>query len=199
MIYKCLLYLSGLITLSLGVVLMIKAKVGIAPWDAVNVSLKNEIGMSIGFWVFAVGSVLILVNALIKRGMPNFLGFIPIVIIGIMIDGWNMTISINENTVSLTGEWLLFCTGLLVLSSGIALYIRSSLPMVPNDEFMIELSKRTGWSLAWTKTCGEGLAWLIAFLLKGPIGIGTLLVLGCLGILIHTFSRFMDWMKIPKY
>lgn len=196
---KWSMYLGGLLTLSLGVVLMIKASIGIAPWDALNVALEKNIGMSIGFWVFAVGSVLILINGLIKQGMPNLLGFIPIIIIGLLIDGLNALLTDGVDIDNQFAGWFLFATGLLILSCGIALYIRSSLPAVPNDEFMIELSKRTGWSLAITKTCGEGLAFCIAFLLNGPIGVGTLVVLCLLGVLIDVVSRIFDMIKIPKY
>lgn len=41
-----------------------------------------------------------------------------------------------------------FFIGLLRISCGLALYICSSLLAVLNDEFMIELSKRTGLKLA---------------------------------------------------
>lgn len=196
---KWSMYLGGLLTLSLGVVLMIKASIGIAPWDALNVALEKNIGMSIGFWVFAVGSVLIVINGLIKQGMPNLLGFIPIIIIGLLIDGLNALLTVGVDIDNQFAGWFLFAAGLLILSCGIALYIRSSLPAVPNDEFMIELSKRTGWSLAITKTCGEGLAFCIAFLLNGPVGVGTLVVLCLLGVLIDVVSRFFDMIKIPKY
>lgn len=196
---KWIMYLGGLLTLSFGVVLMIQARIGIAPWDALNVALEKHLGMSIGFWVFAVGSILIIINGFIKQGMPDLLGFIPIIIIGLLIDGINFLFADGMDSNNKITGWFLFITGLLVLSCGIAFYIRSSLPAVPNDEFMIELSKRTGWSLALTKTCGEGLAFLIAFLLNGPIGIGTLVVVCLLGVLINVASRFFDMIKIPKY
>lgn len=196
---KWMMYLGGLLTLSFGVVLMIKASMGIAPWDALNVALEKHIGMSIGFWVFAVGSVLIVINGLIKQGIPNLLGFIPVIIIGLLIDGLNALLTGRIDIDSQFSGWFLFVAGLLILSCGIALYIRSSLPAVPNDEFMIELSKRTGWSLAITKTCGEGLAFCVAFLLNGPVGIGTLVVLCLLGVLIDVVSRIFDMIKIPKY
>lgn len=198
-IQKCSMYLGGLLTLSLGVVIMIKASIGIAPWDALNVALEKNIGMSIGFWVFAVGSVLIVINGLIKQGIPNLLGFIPIIIIGLLIDGLNTLLTGGVDIDNQLAGWFLFAAGLLILSCGIALYIRSSLPAVPNDEFMIELSKRTGWSLAITKTCGEVLAFCIAFLLNGPVDVGTLVVLCLLGVLIDVVSRIFDMIKIPKY
>lgn len=131
--------------------------------------------------------------------MPNLLGFIPIIIIGLLIDGLNALLTGGIDIDSQFSGWFLFVAGLLILSCGIALYIRSSLPAVPNDEFMIELSKRTGWSLAITKTCGEGLVFCVAFLLNGPVGIGTLVVLCLLGVLIDVVSRIFDMIKIPKY
>lgn len=43
--------------------------------------------MSIGFWVFTIGSGLIFINDQIKQGIPNLLGFIPIFFIGLLVDG----------------------------------------------------------------------------------------------------------------
>lgn len=195
---RSLIYLIGLFVLSLGVVCMIKSKVGIAPWDALNVALSERIGLTIGSWVFIVGGILIFVNSLIKMKLPNIAGFIPIFIIGAFVDLLNVKILSFIKVNILLFQWSLFFVGLCILALGIAIYLRASLPTVPNDELMLAITKRTGWGITNTKSIGEAIAFVLAIVLKGPVGLGTIIVLLCLGVFVGLFDQLLHKMGMPR-
>ncbi|WP_454429351.1 YczE/YyaS/YitT family protein [Bacillus solitudinis] len=177
---------------------MIKSNVGIAPWDALNVALSQRIGLTIGSWVFLVGGVLIFVNSIIKRSTPNLGGFIPILIIGSFVDLLNLKILHFIKIHVYVLQWVLFFGGLSVLALGIAIYLRASFLSVPNDELMLAITARTGWKINVTKTIGEAIAFILAFLLKGPIGIGSVIVVLCLGLLVGVFDQLLHKMGMAR-
>lgn len=194
---RCLIYIAGLFILSVGVVCMIKSNTGIAPWDALNVALSELIGLTIGSWVFIVGGILIFINSLIKMRFPNLAGFIPIVIIGSFVD-LKPKGSFVLKTDAVILQWSLFLIGLCILAMGIAIYLRASFPSIPNDELMLAITERTGWGINITKTIGEALAFVLAIILQGPIGIGTIIVPLCLGILVGLFDKLLHKMGKPR-
>ncbi|MEW9502979.1 YczE/YyaS/YitT family protein [Jeotgalibacillus marinus] len=196
--FRCLMYLAGLFVLSLGVVLTIKSNVGIAPWDALNVALSEKIGLTIGSWVFIVGGVLIFVNSTIKRSAPNVAGFIPILIIGVFVDLLNLKLLSFVQVDSLWIKWCLFFGGLSILAFGITIYLRASFPSVPNDELMLAITDRTGWGINITKTITEAIAFVLAIVLKGPVGLGTIIVVLCLGLLVGVFDQLLHKVGMPR-
>ncbi|KMN45649.1 YczE/YyaS/YitT family protein [Bacillus sp. LK2] len=195
---RCLIYIIGLFVLSLGVVCMIKSNVGIAPWDALNVALSERIGLTIGSWVFIIGGILIFINSLIKMKLPNIAGFIPIFIIGTFVDLLNLKILSSVKVDVLLFKWSLFFIGLCILALGIAIYLRASLPSVPNDELMLAITARTGWGINITKTIGEAIAFVLAIVLQGPVGLGTIIVLLCLGVIVGLFDQLLHKMGMPR-
>ncbi|CAM4414438.1 YczE/YyaS/YitT family protein [Paenibacillus tarimensis] len=198
LVKRCLIYLAGLFILSSGVVLMIKSNVGIAPWDALNVALSERIGLTVGSWVFIVGGILIFVNSIIRRRVPNLTGLIPILIIGLFVDLLNLGLLSSMEVQPLVLRWVLFVGGLSVLALGIVIYLRASLPTVPNDELMLAITERTGWGIHVTKTIGEIAAFILAVMWQGPVGLGTIIVVLCLGLFVGLFDQLLSKAGVPR-
>ena len=83
-----LFYIIGLIFLSFGISLMILSNLGAGPWDAMYVGLSENVGLTVGSWVFIVGSLLIIINGVLLRKIPDFLAVITIILIGSFMDFW---------------------------------------------------------------------------------------------------------------
>ncbi len=173
-------------------------------WDSSMGCIKccfiKKIGLTIGSWVFIVGGILIFVNGFIKRSIPNVSGFIPILIIGLFVDILNLKLLQFLQIEDLFYRWFLFLGGLCILTFGIAVYLRASFPSVPNDELMLAITKRTGWGINVTKTIGEGIAFGLAFIGigGGPIGVGTIIVVLCLGFLIGLFDQLLHKVGLTR-
>ena len=192
---KSLIYVAGLFTLAFGVVLLINADVGIAPWDALYVALSDQIGFTVGSWVFIVGGILIFINSLIMMRKPNLAGFIPIILLGLFVDLLNLKILTFIDVNGIVPRWILFLVGLVIMGLGIAVYLFASLASIPNDELMLALTERTGWSIGVTKTITEAIAFVLAFLLGGPMGAGTFVEVLLLGFLVGWFDKLLKKIK----
>jgi len=182
-----LFYLIGLTFLSLGISLMILADLGAGPWDAMYVGLSDVIGLSVGSWVFVVGIFLILLNGIIMKKIPDFPAIITIFIIGILIDFWLLLVFMELEPAGMILRACMLMGGIVIIAIGIACYLQSNFARNPMDSLMMAIQYRTGKSLAVSKTMMELTVFIIAFLLGGPIGIGTVLSTILIGPIIQFF------------
>lgn len=182
-----LFYLIGLIFLSLGISLMILADLGAGPWDAMYVGLSEMIGLSVGTWIFIVGILLILLNGLIMKKIPDFSAIITIFIIGAFMDFWLLVVFPEFTTATIAMRTFMLIAGIVIIAIGIASYLQSNFARNPMDSLMMAIQYRTGKSMWVSKTGMELTVLVIAFFVGGPIGIGTVLSTIMIGPLIQFF------------
>ncbi|KLV26741.1 membrane protein [Niallia circulans] len=188
--YRWLLYVGGLFILAFGATLTIKANLGAGPWDALNVGLSHLVGLTIGSWIVIVGILLIFVNAFLLRKRPNLLSLATVFILGFFVDFWMAHLVNRLHYFMFMSQLLLLIAGLIIVGLGIALYLQSEFPLNPIDDFMVTIQERYGVNLMMAKLIGEILALLFAFLVKGPIGLGTLIIAFGLGPAIQFFHPY---------
>ena len=185
--YRSLLYVGGLFILAFGATLTIKANLGAGPWDALNVGLSHLVGLTIGSWIVIIGIMLLFVNAILLKKKPDLLSLFTVFILGFFVDFW-MAHLVNKLHFFLFGSQLtLLIIGLLIVGLGIALYLQSSFPLNPIDDFMVSIQKRFGLNLMVAKLIGEVLALVFALLVNGPIGLGTVIIAFGIGPAIQFF------------
>ncbi len=193
-----LFYLAGLVFLSFGISLIITAGLGAGPWDAFFVALAWNLGLTVGSWTFIVGFVLILINGALLKERPDFSALITMFIIGLLIDFWLLIVLSGTVPASLILQIFLLLTGITCCGAGIASYLQSSFGRNPIDNSMIVFHTLTGKSLSFSKTFLELSILVVAFVIGGPIGAGTLLVAFGIGPLIQFFHKPITSLRI-KY
>ncbi|MDR4887915.1 membrane protein [Fredinandcohnia sp. QZ13] len=182
----------GLFILALGISLMIMADIGAGAWDALNVGLSETVGLTVGNWVMIVGILVMFVNALLLRARPVFLSIGTIILIGFFIDFW-LLIALDEwNLEGFVVKVLTFLGGLVVASLGIAIYLQAKFPLSPLDNFMLAISSRFKLKFGISKTIAEATGLILALLVGGPIGIGTLVVTFGIGPIIQFFFPYCE-------
>ncbi len=187
-IVRLISFILGLSLISFGVSLTIKAELGTGAWDALNVGLSKTIGLTVGSWVFIVGIVLIVLNAILMKSRPDFLAVITIFLAGLFIDGWLLVVLDTFQANGLWEQIVVFVVGVIVLSFGIAVYLQANFPLIPIDKLMLAIQERLGVSMGTAKTIGELSALVAAFIFSGPIGLGTLIVTFTIGPLVQLFA-----------
>lgn len=197
---RLLFFITGIAILTFGASLTLKANLGAGPWDALTAGQAKATGFTVGSWVIIDGIVLLFVNAYLLRQRPQFLAAVTFVLIGTMIDFWLLKVMKDWNPVGLIYQAGTLLVGIIMLSVGVAMYLQSNYPANPIDNLMIALHKRFGVSLMVAKTLGEMTALVFAILLKGPIGIGTLVIAFTIGPIVqwcyHSTEQFM--MKVSS-
>ncbi|WP_453991605.1 YczE/YyaS/YitT family protein [Bacillus nitroreducens] len=189
---RVLFFSIGLFILALGISLMIIADIGAGAWDALNVGLSASIGLTVGNWVIIVGCIVMLVNAILLKERPAFLAIGTIILIGFFVDFWLLIALDGWNFKGLFIKALVLVVGIVVASLGIAIYLQAKFPLSPLDNLMLAISKRFKLKFGVSKTIAEATGLLLALLVGGPIGIGTLVVTFAIGPIIQLFFPFFE-------
>ncbi|MGD6796253.1 YczE/YyaS/YitT family protein [Metabacillus indicus] len=185
MMFRLIFFAAGLFILAFGVTLTIKANLGAGAWDALNVGLTDQIGLTVGSWIFIVGILIIILNALIMRETPKVLGIITILLIGFFVDFWMLRVFQDFEMQSFAGKAGILLSGIFLIAIGVSIYLQTNFPANPIDQLMLTLHERFGLSLMAAKTIGEVAALLLALLFAGPIGLGTIIITFAIGPLIQ--------------
>lgn len=85
---KYVVYIGGILLLTLGISLTIQSNLGASPFDALLVGLSLNVGLSVGSWEIILACVLICGNALLSKQKPEVLGLLTAFITGLGIDVW---------------------------------------------------------------------------------------------------------------
>lgn len=172
--YRWLFFITGLIILALGFTMTIKAnRLGIGPWDVLNVGLFKNFGFTIGTWAIVVGLVVILATMLFTRKLPQIGTFLNMLLVGIFIDIFNWLIPDID---TLLGQLLIFLAGLVISGYGVGLYVSPRIGAGPRDSLMLMLVAKTGLSITIVRAAIEVTVAFIGWLLGGPVGVGTVAI-----------------------
>lgn len=153
-VYAELLFVAGLILISLGITFMVHADLGISVASSVPfvISLRFQ-ALSFGTWSYIVqGFLVLLLIAIIRRAKPSYAwSFLVSVAFGLLVDLF-VWLTAALATGDLVLRALYFAIGLFVLTLGIALVVFSGLPCLPYDLFVKELAVHKQISFRTCKT-----------------------------------------------
>ena len=178
---------TGLFLFALGIILNIRANIGFPPWDVFHVGLANTIGISIGLTSILVGIVVgIFVTIL---GEKFGIGMIfNMVLVGIYIDLIFPHVPTAQN--NLTGV-IMMLAGIIVVSVGSCLYLKSAFGAGPRDSLMVALARRTKFPVGVCRGAIEATITVAGFFLGGMLGFGTAIFVVAIGFFIQiTFKIF---------
>ncbi|WML38459.1 membrane protein [Neobacillus sp. OS1-2] len=190
---RFLFFIIGLTIMTFGVCMTIKvADIGVGAWDALNVVLTERVGLSVGKWVMIDGAILIFVNALLVKRRPDFLSFLTIIVIGSLVDFWLMTVFDRFTVNPFIAKLGMLLAGILIIGFGASIYLQAKFPQSPIDNFMLAIKERFNVNLMMAKTIGEITAFIPAFILKGPISYGTIIITFTVGPAIQLFYPYFE-------
>ena len=173
----------GLLLYGASMALMLRAALGLDPWDVFHQGLATQADLSIGKVVNLVGLAVLLLWIPLKQ-RPGIGTVANVILIGTAMD---LTLSVLPaiEGLALPVAALLFS----VVANGIAgaLYIGAGLGPGPRDGLMTGLARRTGWSLRLVRTGIELTVLGFGWLLGGTVGVGTLLYAFTIGPLVQIF------------
>ncbi|MEN5209826.1 hypothetical protein ABE493_17125 [Stenotrophomonas terrae] len=189
LVSRLLQLLLGLFLFGIASALMIRAGIGIAPWDVLSQGIALRSGWGFGLVTNIVG-VCVLLMWLPLRQKPG-LG----TVLNVLLIGPSAQLGLNLLPAAHGLQWqlLLFAAGLLLLAIATGLYIGARFGPGPRDGLMTGLHARTGWPIWKVRSLIEASALAVGWSLGGNVGWGTLafaLLIGPLcGITLPLFDR----------
>lgn len=170
----------GLWFFALGVVMFLRAALGLSPWDVLADGVRNNSPLTFGRAVILIGLVLVLISLVagIKPGAGTIANMLLIGIFADMMLASGVAADLDEAAIVWRVATML--GGIIVTGFGSAMYIGAELGAGPRDSLMIAVATRTGWRVGVARAVVEGTALLMGIALGGSIGLGT--VVFALGI-----------------
>jgi uncharacterized membrane protein YczE len=158
----------GLAVIAVGIALMVRAELGLAPYEVLNQGVSERTALTIGQASIVLGlGVLLLWFPLRQR--PGFGTITNIVTVGLMLDAWLLVVP-EPSALWLRAVFLL--AGVVCIGAGIGLYIGAGLGPGPRDGLMTGLAE-FGAPVWAVRLALESSALLLGWYLGGTIGVGT--------------------------
>jgi uncharacterized membrane protein YczE len=160
--------------------LLVRANLGLDPWDVLQQGLSRTFGLEIGTWSIIVGAfVLLLWIPLHQR--PGIGTLSNIVVIGLAI---NVTVSDFPAPKLLVLRYVVLAVAIALNGVATGLYIGAELGPGPRDGLTLGIAAR-GLSLRLVRTSIELTVLITGWLLGGTVGIGTLAYALLIGPITH--------------
>ncbi|MBU5265103.1 YczE/YyaS/YitT family protein [Bacillus atrophaeus] len=189
---KYTFYVLGILILTLGISFTIQSDLGTSPFDAVVVGLSKSVGLTVGSWEIIIAFILICCNSFLKRQRPEILGLLTAFITGIGIDMWLFLLHNLLTPVLWFSKMICFGIGLVVIGLGTATYLHTNFAPIPVDRLTLIIKDLTRTNIFFSRTFIYLLFLIVAIILNGPIGVGTLLTVCLGGIILNSFMPFTE-------
>ncbi|MGO4690217.1 membrane protein YczE [Glaciibacter sp. 2TAF33] len=168
---RILQLLIGLFLYGIGIALIVRAAIGVAPWDVLTQGIDNHTHLGFGLITVLMSGVVLLFWIPIRQrlGVGTVLNAL---LVGPSAD---VGLSLIPEDLDLWLRIILFAAGLLVLAVATGLYIGAHFGPGPRDGLMTGLHKRTGWKIWIVRTGIEVIVLAVGWALGGNVGVGTVL------------------------
>lgn len=171
----------GLLLYGVSMGMMVRATLGLDPWDVFHSGVTARLPLSFGTVVIITG-VLVLLAWIPLKQMPGLGTVANAVVVGLATD---LTLVLLHRPDALWLRIVLLVGGVALNGLATALYIGAQLGPGPRDGLMTGLARRTGWSIRVIRTALELTVLGIGFLLGGDVGLGTVLYALTIGQLVQ--------------
>ena len=190
--------LVGLILYGVSMAMMLRATLGLNPWDVFHAGVTSRVPVTFGQVTIIVGALVLLLWVPLRQ-WPGLGTIANVVVIGLAVDA---ALAVIDSPSGLPAQLALLLAGLVLNGLAGGLYIGSQLgPGAvtgnqghamshgpgPRDGLITGLALRTGLSIRLVRTGLELTVLGAGWLLGGPVGIGTVLYAMTIGPLVQFF------------
>lgn len=187
------IYLIGLAILTCGQRLFVEAGLGAGAFDATCVGLSQWTVFSAGTWVTIGSFVMMLLSALMEKRRPNLWVMLSSFIFGLLFDGWGQLFAwLLPETIPLAGQILLYLLAILLAPLGTAIYFTTDISKSAYDEIIVALQTAGKVPIWLSKTIVEGTMLLLGSIVRGPIGVTTIVTAFVFGPLLQKYIGFLE-------
>ena len=182
----------GLVVYGVGLYLTIQAGIGVAPYDCFYLGISEVTGIIYGNISVVMGFIIIAIDwALGARiGIGTI---VDAIVVGKTVDLCNYIGLLPEIDSILIGIAIMLA-GLVLEGLGQFIYMGSALGCGPYDGLMVALSKR--WpkvSIGMIGVLLNAIAFVLGWLLGGPIGIGTVISVALMGPIMELVFKILHF------
>lgn len=169
--YDFLVIQFGFVLFGLSIDMMVRANLGLGPWDVLHMALTYHLPITLGEASIGVAFVVVLLDVILRE--PLGWGTIAnMIFIGVWIDILKPFVPSVPSVFWIQIAYLLL--GTIVMGFATAIYIGVDAGAGPRDSLMLALSRLSKTSVRRARTILEVSAVAVGWLLGGPAWLGTL-------------------------
>ena len=180
----------GLTLYGFSMALVIRANLGLDPWDVFHQGVSQRLGWSFGTIVIVVGGLVLLLWIPLRQ-RPGFGTISNVFVIGVAVD---LALTILPPPTGLLTRSFLLAGGIYLNAVATAMYIGARLGPGPRDGLMTGLAVRTGRSIGLVRTGIELSVLAAGYFLGGTVGLGTVAYALLIGPLVQPL---LAWFTVP--
>lgn len=184
---------AGLLVFAFGEALIVRASLGVIPWDVLHQGLVQQFGLTIGQWSIIIGAVVLLLWIPLRE-RPGLGTVSNVIVIGAALD---VFLGLLATPGQLWARGLFLGLGILINGVATAAYIGARLGPGPRDGLMTGLVRTRGWSVRVVRTGIEVAVVVIGWLLGGNLGVGTVLFALAIGPVVHVALPLLTVPEAP--
>ena len=173
--------LIGLFLYGFALAMMIRATLGVAPWDVLSQGSSLQAGVPFGVMTNLIGGLVLLLWIPLRQ-KPGIGTVLNVLLVGPSAE---VGLAVLGEPEALWARILLFSGGLLLLAAASGLYIGARLGPGPRDGLMTGLHQSLGLPIWFVRTAIEGTVLVLGWLLGGTVGLGIVAFALLIGPLIN--------------
>jgi len=172
---------AGLALYGLSMALLVRAELGVMPWDVLHQGISRTVGGSLGTVSIVVGALVLLLWVPLRQ-RPGVGTVSNVLVIGLAVDA---SLALLPGVDLMAVRVGLVGVGIVLNAVATAAYIGVQLGPGPRDGLMTGLVRRTGWSVRLVRTGIEVVVVASGWLLGGTLGVATVLYALAIGPLVQ--------------
>lgn len=181
----------GLVLYGVAIGVMLRAGIGVSPWDVLGQGIALRTGLPFGLVVNLVGAAVLLLWIPLRQ-RPGIGTLLNVLLIGPSAE---LGLWLVPQQTEPWQQGVVFAGGLALLAIATGLYIGARLGPGPRDGLMTGLHARTGWPIWVVRTGIEATVLVAGFLLGGQVGIGTLAFALLIGPMVNAT---LPLLRVPE-
>ena len=181
----------GLFLYGWSMAMMIRANLGLDPWDVFHYGLATHVPLSFGQVTIAVGALVLLLWIPLRQ-RPGIGTILNILVIGLAAD---LGLAVMTQPDGYVGRGALLVGGVVLNGLAGALYVGAHLGPGPRDGLWVAVTRKYGWSIRAVRTVIELTVLVLGWLMGGVVGVGTVLYAVSIG---HLNQFFMPYVQVAK-
>jgi uncharacterized membrane protein YczE len=185
---RILQLVGGLFFYGFAIGMMVRAGIGVGPWDVLTQGVAIHTGWSFGLITNVIGALVLLLWIPLKQ-KPGIGTVVNVLLIGPSAE---VGLAIVPAPTELIAKLVLFAGGLALLAIATGLYIGARMGPGPRDGLMTGTHRRTGWPIWVVRTGIEVTVLVVGWLLGGNVGVGTLAFALLIGPMVNVTLPLFD-------
>lgn len=185
---RALTLAAGLLLVSAGVAAMIRAEVGVAPYDVLTTGIAERTGLAIGLAAMLLPVVFTLLGVALG-GRAGVGSVICVLAVGPILQ---LVLDMLPEVEAMVPRLGLFAVGVVMVAAGVTGVIIAHLGPGPAEILMLAVHDR-GVELARARTAIELASVAVGWVLGGQVGVGTAVFAIAIGPTLRTTLRWAGY------